>query len=574
MSDERQRSGESEPRTTVAADLARWIAIASALAVAVAAAAYLARWSENRDRLLELLHAAGIEERNPQAVVRVARERSPDQARLTTARALVYDAMSPAAGVSSRERAEHLAAAERLARQALRSHPDSWQGYTLLGTSIYLKRSLERDPALATAYRDWEAPLRRAIERSGKAEPRRLLAAAYLETWTALGEEKKAAARELLAGVFRDDPRAFDQLAATWLEVAESREEAFDLVPDRPEAWRRLETHYARAGDWETYSNVYRQRLDALEAENRRKLAQAELRSRLGDRATARELCLDVLATSPPSLRFVPLVVQALRIYPPGLQSRRSVDSLEHWLRWALELDAIGRNPLPPRSAARLIDAVGRLDPAQAARVALLAEDVYAARLAERQSELRTTVVWAPYLIAKARRLLELDAASYLEEARQALAEVDLASRATLPYWFARRELDHARQDRAALREAEAEIDARRAREWSALDWRYGEEGAHLLLLPAGAATGLRLELRPSSPGGAAVAVLFDGELAAVEALRRPRTVTLAVSVEPRLHLVELRPLAGGNVVAGRVELRSSRAREKRPGNTGEALER
>jgi len=542
-------------------------AVALCLLLALAALVHCQGWRGNRDRLLGVLGEAGIDRRNPEALVRVSRERTPHHARLTAARALVYDVLSFDAGAPPADlgaRVARLEEARELARQALRDQPNSWQASMLLGAATYLEWSLTADPRLFTEYARWEEPLRTAVAATeGKVEPRRFLAAAYLESWVALGEAKKAAAEEVLAEVFRGDSDGFARLMPVWLEVAGSRQRAFELVPDEPWAWRRLELLYARRRDWRAYAEVRVRHHDALEGHVARKLDEAAERKRLGDVAGSRAICLEVLASVPPRRRFAPAVARALEIYPPGAHALRSTAPFEEWLRLALRLHPLGVELLPVKTLERLVDVIRRLDPPEGAYAALIADDVYRMRLYEKQADTLVSVDWAPYLIAKAGWLLERDPVGNLEEADRALDRVALTARGSLDYLRMRRMVARAGGDQEALAAVERELEARRTElarhRWTALDWHLRGERAFLALLPEAAAPGLLLELRSKERTGAAAEILWDGELVAVEAVPNGGTLTLDIAVEPGRHQLEIRGLERQEVLPGAVRLRRPR---------------
>lgn len=536
---------------------ARLGAIVLCLLLAGSAAAHFVGWRQARGGLLETLASAGLDGRDRQAFLRVSRERTPDHARLAAARALVDDVLNLTpedAGAIAQQRIARLAVARDLARQALRAQP-GWEASMLLGATVYLERSLTADPRLFTSHADWEVPMRRAVEETaGRLEPRRLLAAAYLECWPALSEDKKAYARALMQELFRRSPRAFTRLAPAWIEAAPSRAAAFELVPDQPQAWEQLAQIYAGRRDWESFREAHARRLDALERRLGEDLDEVEKRLRLGDLENSRTLCHQVIAGAPASRRFVPLAVRALELYPPGLQSARWLGPFREWRRFALSLDALGLEPLTPRALNRLNDAIGDLRSPEAAHAALIAGDRYRVRQAEQLSGSRSGEEWAPFLIARARRQLDQD----LEEAARTLSQVGPAARSGVFYWRLQRDLARARGDRARLAAAEEELRALCAREWSALKWRLRGSRASLELLPASAAAGLVLELLPDAPTGAVVEVLWDGEVVVVQPARRGREILLSVAVEPRPHLLEVRTLAGGAVSPVGVRLRGA----------------
>lgn len=550
---------EDSPERVSGGGLLRPAAVGLCLLLAFAAGAQFVQWRAQRDELLEVLRGAGLDERDREAFERVARERTPHHARLTVAQALVNDfltsdpAAAPPGSVLGEDRLGRLVEAQDLARRALAEQPSSWQAHMLLGAAIYLERSLRQDPRLYTAYADWERPLRKAVhDTAGKAEPRRLLAAAYLECWPALGDDKKTFARELMRELFVRDRRSFGQLVPDWLQVAGSRDEAFALIPDRPGAWRTLEKVYAGRRDWDSFCLAHARRLEVLEGRLQENLEEAAERLRLGDLTNSRTLCLRIVTEAPPSRRFVPPVVRALELYPPGIHGLRSTARLRGWLRWAQRLDTVAIDTLPPRAINRLADAIADLSPAEAAHAALIGRDSYRARQAELRADPIAMADWAPFLIAKARRLL----ATNPVDAERALDQVPPASRSTLPYWLAKRDLARARNQPQVLVIAEDELARFRKREWTALDWELLPGGAALRLLPAQPSSGLVLELLPDAATGAAVEVQWDGQVVAIQPVRRGPRIELSLAVETRPHLLEIEALSREAVTPGRVWLR------------------
>ncbi len=529
--------------------------IAVCLLLAAAAAAGFVGWRSARDGALEILRTAGLDVRAPRTFAEISRERTPHHARLDTARALVRDVLeldAEADGATREERIARLAVARDLARRALREQPNSWRATMLIGASVYLERSLRADPRLFTAHADWEVPLRKAVaDAGGRTEPQRFLIAAYLECWPALSEEKKGFARALMKEIFRRSPEVFARLVAAWIEAAPGPDEAFELIPDRPEAWRQLGGIYAARRDWSSFCRVHARRLDALERRHLAELEEVEKRLRLGDLENSRSLCLHVITSAPPSLRFAPLATRALELYPPGLHALRSTEPLAEWRRFVLELDALGIEPLSPRAMSRLSDAIGEIRTPEAAHAALYAGDSYRLGQAERLGGTKSTAAWAPFLIARARRQL----AGGPGEAARTLSQVGRAARSGIFYWRARYDVGRALGDQRTSAEAAAELERLRARQWSALEWRLRGPRAFLELLPAAAASGLTLELKPRAPTGAAVEVLWDGAVVAMLPVRRGQKIDLSVTVEPRPHLLEVRSLARQGVVPVLVRL-------------------
>jgi len=185
-------------------------------------------------------------------------------------------------------------AAERLARSVVAAHPASWEAASLAGAALYLRWSEARDPLLLQAYRRWERPLLFALELApNHRHPGRYLAAAYLELWPVLSEEKRALAEDLVAIAFTD-PRAFSALLDPWLRVADGQA-ALEPIPDRSWAWSALRSRAGEQGDWATYCDAWRRERRALLRDLRARLGEAERLVAGGELARARR---DLLPSS------------------------------------------------------------------------------------------------------------------------------------------------------------------------------------------------------------------------------------------------------------------------------------
>lgn len=343
---------DSDPRSSSRRDVwVRATLLVLCLLLSIDALAFVSRWRANRDRLSAILTEAASEagggkdlasgedlaagedvavgEDLAATIRRVAFERTPHHAKLTVARALVYRVLASShADGGSRAAVERLPVARELALEVLRQQPNNWQASMFLGASTYLDWSSRSDRRLYTAATEWEQPLLTAIEEArGQHEPRRFLAAAYLETWAALSAAKKAFALDLVTTLFREDPSSFSHLGPAWLEVAGDLESALRVVPDQTEPWMALKKSFAEKHDWNSFSLAHGRYLDALTGELTRNIEEAEERLRLGDVVTGRQMCLAVVVNSPRDGRFVGLVTRALELYPPGLHGLRSKDS-------------------------------------------------------------------------------------------------------------------------------------------------------------------------------------------------------------------------------------------------------
>ncbi|MEO1370127.1 MAG: hypothetical protein AAFX50_23335, partial [Acidobacteriota bacterium] len=276
-------------------------------------------------------------------------------------------------------------------------------------------------------------------------------------------------------------------------------------------------------------------------------------RLRLGDFYESRSMFLRLLQQAPPSLRFLPIASRSLELYPPGLHGMSSTDSLGAWVDWALELARLDIETFSPQAMGRLMDAMGEIEPEKAARMALLAEDPYQAERFEKLAQPLTLVSWAPYVIAKAKRQA---AAGDGLGARESLALVGISKREELPYLIADRLASSAVGDVPAEAEARSRLEEARGREWDTLDWRWRRGRPTLEMLPRSEARGLEIEILEAGSAGGVVDIRFDGGSVALRRVRAGETLTLDLPIDSRPHLLEIRPLAGGNVAPGRVALR------------------
>ena len=539
----------------------RWVwGLVVATALGCLASVGVAReWGRERADLTTLLQEAGVESRQPAAVQRMRRESDPRRAGLLAARSLIYDGLSRMGreGRSPQLEAEvaaMLPRAAELARLSLASDPGSWQAPMLLGTAIYLERSLTRDRRLYTAASDWEAPLTLAVQRAaGHPEPKRLLASAYLESWHGLSPAKKTLARELLTEVFDHDQRAFEALLPTWLGLRLDREETFSVVPARSAAWQILTRGYAAQRRWSTFSVARDRYLTALEGELEAQRLEAETRLRLGDFLRSRSRFLRILTQAPPSGRFLPLAESVLATYPPGLHGLKATDRLQEWLDWTLELGLLGHRTLEPELIGRLLDAVGEIEAPRAALAAMLAGDRYQADRYEKLARPLTLMSWAPYLVAKARHAL---ADGDVQTADQALAQITLSYRRRPVYAVVALDVARAIGDPVRLGEAETAWRQSRRSAWTALDWRRDRDRPMLQVAPAGAASEIEIQIADAPADGAVIELSWNGNLLCTRIVRRGEAVRCPVSVRgDGLHLLELRAVAGGTVAPGRTRL-------------------
>lgn len=529
-----------------------------------------------RAEAAEVVSAAGAGLRGSDVIDRIETERTAHYARILAARFLVNEvldarkepgqpALGPGAGPEEVSRLEigsadwqaavdRLPAAAELARRVLEVQPNAWQASMLLGAAVYLERSIRRDRLLYTAPRDWEEPLERAMaEAPGQAEPRRFLAGAYLEVWPALSPDKQQTARRLLTEAFRDDPHAFATLLPVWLEAASGLDAALSVIPASSNAWQAVERAFAERRDWDAFCRAHERLTAALLEEHEERLEEAVRRLELGELFHSRSLLLQVVAQSPLDARFAPLVSRALDRYPAGLHGLASTDHLRRWLRWALELHVAGREVLPPRVISRLASAAGGLEAPERALAAILAGEIRHAESFEQSADSLTKEAWGGYLIAKMRWYVER---GQLGQAAAALDLVDRATRRTLAYALARRELAAADSDLVELAEADRELDAFRRREWSAAEWRWRGRRATLPMLAAADADGLVVALNRVAAAGAVIEIQWDGRAVALRPVTADGDLELDFELGAGLHLLEVRMVAGEQLFPGSVRLR------------------
>jgi hypothetical protein len=535
--------------------MAKKLLLFATVLLALASLLHFLRWKENRDTLLQLLETVEPAELRASAISKIRYEHDRHHARILAARALVNGVLQLAPELRTAESGlarKHLAEAEKLSTEALRAQPNSWQAAMLVGTARYLAWSIDRDRRLVEQAAAWEEPLRWAVESTGgKAEPRRLLAAAYLETWWALSPDKRRQARELLAEVFRQDERAYRQLVLQWFEAAGSRNEGFELIPPNPSAWAHLHSIFRQAKDWPAVAAVRWRHLDALEQDLDLRLAETERRFALGDIEGGRNLCLEILAASPPQERFAPFVERALALYRPGLNRLPSTAPLGAWMHFLLRLDLVEQEPLLSQGALnRLNDLLDNLEPPGRLHAALLGQDV--PRLREIHRFVESTRVWTPFLLAQARLRLQAERPA---EARAILEQAAPISKTELPWIRLRARVAAEEDDPEQAAVAEEALARHRKTAWNALDWSTGDGPSSLYLLPERAGSGLRIWLADGPVQGGVLELLWDGQLIAVRTVAPSDRLDLDFPVTPEMHLLEIRSLAGERALPGSVQL-------------------
>lgn len=532
--------------------LARAALTAAALLAAALPCLSYRSWRAAQERLGRLVAAhAGVLPERLAADVR----REPDAVRgeIVVARALLAAELDPRTAAAPRPAGRgRLAAARDLAAAAVAARPAAWDAIMVLGAATYLDWAQARDRRVLTAYRRWEEPLLAALALApGKPEPRRLLAAAYLELWPAVSSDKRALTRRLLARGFRE-PDTFNRLIGAWLDAAPSRAAAFALVPPEPQAWQHLEEILARRGDWAGATAAHERRRQAIRARLAADVRHAEERLAGGDPAGARALLLGVAAHAEPGAGGADLLARALAVCPPGPIDASTAARLADQLGWVLDRCQVAACPLPERALRRLAGFCRDLAPEQAALAAVAAGDLALAEQAERRAAAQWSEAWAPYLIAKARLLASRGRAT---EAEAALAQVHRAWQRDPLYWQARRELARTSADATAAAEAESALARLAAAEWPATAWSWRRGRARLVMTLARPAAGVRIAIDEAPSAGGWVELRLDGGVAGRLAAAPGGEITLPVRLTPGPHFLDFLNVAGGTVDPGRVRL-------------------
>jgi hypothetical protein len=544
------------------------------IALALASLSWYRALSERQEEAARWLEGLGIPREEPgaeaarTAAPRLDREPDPDRVGLRAARAALAAELDPSlaparaplpGGRAERASAARLAETARRAGAALAEKPASWDAAMILGAATYLSWSQARDPRLFTQYREWERPIQASLRLApGKREPVRFLTAAYLEIWPALSPAKKREARRLLAETFRN-PRDLEMLLEPWLEAAGSLQAASALIPEDPEAWRRVQEALAHRGDWQGWSFARAHWEAALLASLRRDLDQAGRRMRRGDLVGARALYLSAAGRSRPDGRYRQVLETALTLCPPGPVDRETGDRLLPHLHWAVDRCVFGECPLSQAALKRLAFFARDAEPPLRAMASLFAGDLPRAESFERQGAGFWNEGWAPYLVVKARSLVER---GQVEEAREALALVHRSWHDRPIYWQARGDLARALGDDRAAAQAEARLEELARAGWPAFAWTWRRGVARLELI-AERPGRLAVAIDEVQGNGGAVELRLDGTALGAFPVRTGAgpgggalPLTPSVPVGRGLHLLEVETLMGGRVLPGDVSLR------------------
>ena len=532
---------------------------AVALCLAFVAVGQLLSWQAARADLVRDLEAVELTATRPELLHDVRFERSTEAARVAVARALVHSVLALDSSMlgtdEARRRIDSLPRIEELARESLLEQPGDWQAQMILGTSVWLQRFYDRDPKLVTGYRDWEAPLLASVAGAqDQLEPRRMLGAAYLEIWRHLSPEKRQEATALLTDLFADDLRSYRMLLPSWLHVERDLERALAAVPQNPEAWRILRRLYADRKSWTSFILAHDRHQQALEEDLSARFTEATTRLRFGDFFRSREMFLRIVLDAPTERRFAGLAAESLEAYPPGLHGLGSVGRLRGWIDWSLELADVGLRGLPPEALGKLVDTLGsELEPEVAAHAAMVAGDAYQAERFSKLVDAFRMAGAAPFFITRARAEL---AAGKSDAAAETLELVQADAREGLAWATVRRDVARATDDVLAEASAADQLAELEGPVFGASVWRWRRGRPTLEIVTRRPATGLRLKVADAPADGAVIDLHFDGRSVSVRAVRKGDELELSpLPVAVGSHLLEVRFLAGGQVVPGEVEL-------------------
>jgi hypothetical protein len=203
---------------------------------------------------------------------------------------------------------------------------------------------------------------------------------------------------------------------------------------------------------------------------------------------------------------------------------------------------------------AKLVDTLGsELEPEVAAHAAMVAGDGYQAERFSKLVDAFRMASAAPFFIAKARNEL---AAGHGAAAAQTLELVQADARRGLAWATVRRDVARAVDDVLAEASAEEQLAELEGPVFGASLWRWRRARPMLEIVTRRAATGLELTIGDAPADGAVIDLQFDGRAVAVQVVRKGDLVRLRpLPVAIGSHLLEVRFLAGGQVVPGEVRL-------------------
>jgi len=491
---------------------------------------------------------------------RIDSEIDPAVAALVIARSAVAAYLDPerrlaaAAGATQESTLDALRAAQLLSSQTLAERPTNWQASMLLGATTYLIRLRERDTRLFSRAQEWEAPLEAAHTLApGQIEPRRFLAAAYLDTWPALSPQKRETAREIVRSVLRDR-ESFRLLIAAWMRVSQEssfeEDNSFGLIPEEPWAWSYLLESLASLRDWERYSIARDRWHAALSKSLEATVLEARERLQGGDIEGARTLLTSVVSQTPLGTEYAELFGRALSQLPPGPVARIAERRLRNWFDWSLTQCQVIDCPLQPQILARLGGAVRDALPHEAALAALAAGDRSEAEAIERRNRVVLEEAWADYLLFKAARLLD---ANDPAGATTTLAAVHRSRRMSERFHRVAARLQAIGSE--AGDRTDAEISGTTQTFWAPSAWEESAVGLSLEVATDRPARGIELTIPASSSSGGAVDVRWNGERLGTFVAGGKTSVEIGVDVRPGLHLLEISPIIGARPKPGSARL-------------------
>ena len=505
------------------------------VAAAVSVADYLA-WRANYHGLASLAASSGLLDAMPDMSYRLPRETEPARAQTLVAWGLLdlevdrsWLADLPAEERADQERLglDRLRLARQLALEVLPRRPTSWQAHMVLGTTRYLEAERVGERSQPASF--WRRPLVNAAQlAAGHPEPPLFLASASLSSWSSMSQAERDAALPVLTRAM-SEPGGFDLLLRPWVRLAPSMETLLEVVPDRPDAWRRLGQLFRSAGDFERFCVAHDRWLESLPAFAAERAGQAELWERRGDPRSA-HLARQVV-TLPADLALASSFSRALAVLPEDAPDGMTRAHLRRWLLWALDLCVLGGCPFEAGQIDRLVRSAGDLHPAQVALATLAAGDPAAAGTLEAGAE--ADPEWRSYWVYKAHRLADDDPAA----ARGALARVAAGLPRDPLLGRAKQRLGEGRDDSQPIAASATRKD------WSSRD------GAYRLVLDSPERyQALRLGFEGVPSTGGAVEIRWDGRILGAGAVASGETLIWPLAVEPGLHQLEVASLSGAAV--------------------------
>lgn len=394
---------------------ARILLVAAAALLAVVVAWDRLTLARATRELTAGLAAFGTAARNPAVTRDIATETDALRAGVKAARLLLAEELDRRwmGELSPADRAEALAQGESklemartLASEHLKHRPHSWQALMILGGSRYLLANRRNEPGRWTHRAGWEEPLRSAIARAPhQPEPKRVLAAAYLNEWSIMGVEERIAGSELIRAAFVD-LETLDQLLPAWLLKSSSFEEALSIVPDDPRAWRQLDHYYRQREDWQRLARVLVQLDRSLPAHLEGLIEQAEAMIAGGREPSGRLTLLGAIREMPRRAEYVDLFAEAIRLLPAGPVSERNAAGLREWADWTGEHCLLSECPFPAKVLERLTGLARGKTPAELASDKLLRGDLEGAlAIEERSMPVVNRDAWIGYLFLKSNTL-------------------------------------------------------------------------------------------------------------------------------------------------------------------------